>query len=50
MAKYYYTSETEDGPYNHSAYTEGKIFKPTYGEVYDFWNEIYKGKKNKKGY
>ena len=48
MAKYYYTSESEDGPRNHSAFSEGKIFKPTYGEIYEFWNEIYKGKKNKK--
>ena len=47
MAKYYYTSE--DRKTHYDGIIDGKISKPFIGVIYHFWDEIYKGKKNKKG-
>ncbi len=47
MAKYYHTGE--DGKHHYEGIDGGDIVKPAIGPVHHFWNEIYKGEKNKNG-
>ena len=47
MAKYYHTGE--DGKIHYEGSDGGNIAKPFIGPVHSFWDEIYKGEKNKNG-
>ena len=44
MNKYYSTTPEEDGDIY-----QGTMIKPSIGQVHAYWDEVYKGKKNKKG-